>query len=1374
MATYKHLTDLLKICSVLPALAIMPAMATTVDISDDIVIENQTNSNESNQNAAGLTLSYGDKLSTNGANNVKFNNNSSVNSGGAMKALNGFVAGDGWTFTGNHSDKMSGGLYVKIPESYAGVDPENINRDVVFGKNTTFTGNSSTWLGGALGIETARNVTIGDNAKFTSNSTDADGGAIAIWTDSTNGVKTPSTLTLGTSEFTGNTAADRGGAIANLNSDNNPTEFNNTVNIATSTFENNSAKNGGAIYNVGTMNVGGTFTTNTSTSQGGAIYNSGTLNIADGSVFDNNQSGTSDGSAVYGATGSVLSFGNDVTFKNNIGDGALFLSTNAQATIGDNAKFIDNIHGGRGLQYGAIYQGSGVALTIGKNAEFRGNKAANNGAAIATSTTGTLTIGDGARFVDNSSISEQNNQRKMGGALYIANYADFGTGFEFSNNTAAQGGAIYYHNKKEDAVLALDGHTFSNNHALGDEVKDIKGAGGALLVSDGVTGTVDIKNSTFEKNDSTVTGGAILQMDGSTATINIDGSTFAQNQTGAEGGAVVSDATLVVKNSTFTGNKTTGTLKIEDVEAGQPAYYADNGGGAIFLYDESNTTISGSTFTGNTSGTYGGAIATRIGADSAVSSLTLSHSVFESNHAGANGGAVYNTVKTTIGNGMSFTDNNAHNGGAIWNDRDAILSFVNTEQIKFEKNIAGNAGGAIYSAGVIDKISNVLFKENEGKLAGAINNSNLIGENQGGHIGEISNSQFIGNKGGTSTGGAIRNQGRIAKITDVLFSGNIAGNGGALNNGTWGSLVDSVTNVDFVGNVATGGVGQGGAIVNAGKIALIDGSDFSDNRADVKGGAIANVAPSDGDGTAIATITLKDTNFTGNIAGEMGGAIYNHERGEIVLNGENTFSGNMAGNVANDIHNDGKFSIASGTTTLGGGITGDGTLTISDGATLNIGTTTVKQSEVTLDGTLTAQILNQGSYGRVETGNITVGDNGLLNLMFGSVGTYNFGVTVPEDKIVYNNAIYDATFGETGKITVATKSVEEIAQGTNLSMGAANAISIMANTKDDVLNTISLMAQQDLVAGKTGNAEKELAKLNPDDKPVAQSVASSVQNQVMSLAAGRMSGASVGRSGGDLTSADYGLWVQGLYNHSKYNGKFSGDTWGISVGADTLIDGKYTLGIGYAYNDTDVDSNSRDTGIESNSLFLYGQYKPNEWYVNAALNYTMANYDESADPYGFKRKTEYDVDSFGGQIMTGYDFASGFTPEVGMRYLHISQDAYQSWLGEVDALDTDYLTGVAGVKYAFEIESASELKFRPELRAAATYDFMSDAAVATVNAPGNVAYVIDADRLSRFGGEFGIGLTAQYRGLDVSLNYELDLHEDYTSQTGMLKFRYDF
>ena len=78
------------------------------------------------------------------------------------------------------------------------------------------------------------------------------------------------------------------------------------------------------------------------------------------------------------------------------------------------------------------------------------------------------------------------------------------------------------------------------------------------------------------------------------------------------------------------------------------------------------------------------------------------------------------------------------------------------------------------------------------------------------------------------------------------------------------------------------------------------------------------------------------------------------------------------------------------------------------------------------------------------------------------------------------------------------------------------------------------------------------------------------------------------------------------------------------------------------------------------------------------------------------------------------------------------------------------------------------------MRAAATYDVLSDEAIATVTMPGAASYIVDSKRLSRFGGEFGIGLTANYKGVEVSVNYDLDLHEDYTSQTGMLKFRYNF
>lgn len=921
-----------------------------------------------------------------------------------------------------------------------------------------------------------------------------------------------------------------------------------------------------------------------------------------------------------------------------------------------------------------------------------------------------------------------------------------------ANKATANGGAFALYGGTDIGTIDVD---FIKNSVQAEYIggdgtteyiseKQISAGGGAIHIQGafGSTGTakIDKINGDFIGNsaigDGYANGGAIYVKAGAGD----------RDDAGAKGGVTINSI-----NGDFDGNfviaKTGTTTNAEDSTGGAISIKLDE------KEPDADATVA---VTGDFRNNYVETNLTRAlgGAIYNQGNLTVNGD-FINNHVSSkaeqsSGGAIYNTGKVHLTAGSKFDHNQSdHTGGAIYNAGELVLNNAT-----FTNNHTYHSGGAIRNENIgTATITGSYFADNDALYGGAINNA-ATASDVGGVL-TISDSEFVHNMGWT--GGAIRNQGSTtigtveAKISGGKFTNNTSTNGGAIWNGAWGKM--DIYGTEFVGNSAT--------------------TDDTyrpepNTKINAQGGAITNAG----------VLEITNATFTGNSAANIGGAIANVISGggesKVTLSGTNTFANNTAAGKANDIHNDGKFSIASGTTTLGGGITGDGTLTIEDGATLNIGTTTVKQSEVTLDGTLTAQILNQGSYGRVETGNITVGDNGLLNLMFGSVGTYNFGVTVPEDKIVYNNAIYDATFGETGEITVATKSVEEIAQGTNLSIGAANAVSIIANTNDDVLNTISLMAQQDLVAGKTGNAEKELAKLNPDDKPVAQSVASSVQNQVMSLAAGRMSGASVGRSGGDLTSADYGLWVQGLYNHSKYNGKFSGDTWGISVGADTLIDGKYTLGIGYAYNDTDVDSNSRDTTIESNSLFLYGQYKPNEWYVNAALNYTMANYDESADPYGFKRNAEYDVDSFGGQIMTGYDFASGLTPEVGMRYLHISQDAYQSALGTVDALDTDYLTGVAGVKYAFEIESASELKFRPELRAAATYDFMSDAAVATVNAPGNVAYVIDADRLSRFGGEFGIGLTAQYRGLDVSLNYELDLHEDYTSQTGMLKFRYDF
>lgn len=958
----------------------------------------------------------------------------------------------------------------------------------------------------------------------------------------------------------------------------------------------------------------------------------------------------------------------------------------------------------------------------------------------------------------------------------------------------------------EDAVLNNDNLAQDNQIYSGtieNQYATSTDRGGAVTIDYSTNDVSVADNAIFQNNEiqASTAGGAIKALNGFNIGNNVK---FIENK--ASNGDAWGAGALYIKlaNKDIASENTT-------VQIGENALFQNNIaglGGAIGLEYGNLEIANGAQFINNESTSAG---ATHGGGAIIVwhdpehpnmhSTLTLNNSIFQGNQAIHNGGAiaVFDTGATTTINGGQFTGNQVAKqfGGAIYN-----TGTMNIDGATFSGNRADvqGYGGAIFNANGLLTVNNATFDSNSaawdgGAISGttsylnknslpadwdlgewSVENVRKYWEQKNGFDAHnkivVNDSTFNNNTVDSYSGGAMGIY-SDAVINNSTFTNNNAGGhnpadstdgGGAIYAGGWARI--DITNSNFTGNSSN----YGGAIATT-RAGLVDdtylkvsNSTFTGNEATVSGGAISN---------KFENTTINGTTFTNNTATVSGGAIYNEAK--ITFNGENVFSGNMAGGVANDIHNIGTMTVASGTTTLGGGITGNGALTIADGATLDIGTTTVEQASIDIDGTLNASMLSSDNYGKLLADSITTGENGKLQLTIGSVGTYDiFGGIAHEDITIDAGLAYDVINNGADGIEIAIKAVEDIAADTGLSNQGAATIAVLANTDDDVLTAISLRAQTELAAGNVDYVEHETAKLNPENKPVAHSISSSVQNQVLSLAAGRMTGGTVGRSGGDLANADYGIWAQGLYNHSKLNGQFKGDTTGISVGADALIDGKYTIGIGYAYNDTDVDSDSRDTKIESNSLFLYGQYKPNNWYVNAALNYTMGNYTETSNPFGVQFESEYDVDSFGGQVMTGYDFASGLTPEIGARYLHISQDAYDVALGHVDGADMDYLTGVAGIRYAFEIESDMELKFRPELRAAATYDFLSDAAVATITAPGSVSYVIDADRLSRFGGEFGIGLAAEWRGLTVSLNYDLDLHEDYTSQTGMLKFRYDF
>lgn len=850
------------------------------------------------------------------------------------------------------------------------------------------------------------------------------------------------------------------------------------------------------------------------------------------------------------------------------------------------------------------------------------------------------------------------------------------------------------------------------------------------------------------------------------------------------------------------------------------------------IYNEGTLTLKDVDMIGNTGADAGSAIynITKLTSDGQVAGrgiATINNVNFKNNSSVVDGGAIYNEGTLTI-NGGNFENNRAsQNGwgeegyaGAIFDKGELKIVGTEADKVSFEKNI-GYSGGAIYGSRNTTQgmtITNAEFEDNhalaDAGALGIFNDAKSVLTNvdfEDNTVAVVYDDIIkLGDIKEADGGGAIQ-LGQLASATlnNVHFEHNISGvRGGAISARHFGDEVLEINNSDFEHNIS---YTQGGAIANAydGKV-VSNTVEYVYNIAYESGGAIYNgVVPNYGgnetptDSTGNGILEFAGVNrFENNHAGKNGGAIFNGEKGTVIFNGTNTFVNNTVGEKygANDIHNLGSVIVASGTTKLSGGVTGNGTFTIDNGAELYIGSSTISQGSIVINGDVYADVLTDGSSKYIDradkeenvrennTGTYAklygnVSGNGSINLNVGTVGTYKMFNKAIDDELADNitaGKAYDIDVINGTDVKVTLKSVENLATDSGLSQKAAGAISSLASSSNRNIQMVSLAAQKLLNSGDVdavAKIEQETAKLNPEDKPVTQSVATSLNNQVLSLTAGRMSGGApvIGRSGGDESVATNGFWAQGLYNKSKSGSAFEGTTRGIALGMDTLIDNKYTLGAGFAYNNTDMSSGTRDTEIDSKTLFVYGQYKPSNWFANATLAYTMSEYTEDTDPFGIAVESTYDVDVYGAQLMAGYDFATGITPEMGLRYLHIAQDEYSNGVNTIAASDTDFLTAVAGLKYAFYVETENMLKFRPELRAALTYDVINDGSHTTVMLPSvGASYNVDGKALNKLGGEFGIGLTAEYKGLEFSLMYDLDVHEDYTSQTGMIKFRSQF
>lgn len=869
----------------------------------------------------------------------------------------------------------------------------------------------------------------------------------------------------------------------------------------------------------------------------------------------------------------------------------------------------------------------------------------------------------------------------------------------------------------------------------------------SIIIGENINATGN--NITVSNNENKKGGvGGAVYIHKQNGSLTLNGGTFKNNKSIYDGGAIGNYGKLTVDGTRFNGNRS--QLTEND---SQPI-----GGGAISLGTDSQTTIANAVFNGNETGYNGGAIGVRrtlqpneIPTGNLVRGgnfLKISNTEFTANKAlgttqdlvdgrkeGGYGGAIANTFETAEIIGSAFSNNEAKNGGgAVY-----LTGFIQVDK-------SGNGGKPAGNGGVLN-ISASSFSNNKSYQGGAILSGTSAKKLN------VANTEFVGNQA-VYGGGAIWS-GAETNITGGMFDGN------------------KVTGTSYEGGDMADESSEGGAAIFVGGSSktTVSGSIFRNNESGTVGGAIATRANSDG---KKSSLIIENAKFENNSAAISGGAVnIASSKENVTLKGDNIFTGNTAAGAANDIHNIGTIIVAEGSSlTLDGGISGEGAANFEKDTTLNIKDTTVIANAVASEGTTLNVTLSKNTQ-KVDLAKIFAKNNGVVDNMKLNTenGLYKFAT---EDEVLY---------------AVTQKSSSEVAKGLGVNDTAAAAVLAAVSSSDTANTTFNSVAKILNEAAQAGNAfvASEAEKLGADAAPVVRMVETMRNNMLFAAVNDELNGANNAMTRNKIADSLFHkvkVWIRGLFNNADYDSSskargFEANTYGVAMGIDKEYNNYIKAGIGYAYSQTDVKGDSRDTDVNTNTLFVYGRYKPADWYINTTVAYGWSDYDEKKSVLGYNANAKYNVETIGVEAVCGLEreFGGyGLNPEFGLRYIHIAQDGYTDALGsDVKSQKSDVLTAVAGAKVSKVYALNNGAILRPELKTVVTYDILADDNNAAVVLANGAGYRVNGKKLERLGVEVGAKVAAEVsENWEFAAGYELRLRKDYTDNTLMLNAKYAF
>lgn len=1163
---------------------------------------------------------------------VLFSSNTGSGSGGGIYFGGGNITfSTAASFAGNTATSGGGAMFTRN-------SVVKFNDIIGFENNfTEGTGNFSS--GGAIYSDNST-YAFAKGVLFDSNGTNfARGGAVYAYGSSftfTNisAKDNPEYVTV----FVGNTTnandPEGGAAIYSANSIFN---FNSSANI----FSNNetlgyTSVSGGAVYSVNSlMNFLGdtSFSENKASAMGGAIALADSNVNFESDVFFTSNTGQDGGGAVYlaGSTGGSLNFKENVYFG---GDDE----------VDGNKTTSSVLKGGGAIYIGTISGDHTVDFAQNKTVLFKNNSAEIGGAVSAYSgAENTLNFNSTTSFINNSARSD-------GGAIYSSAYGTGETTYNFekitfdSNTSGNSGGAIY---SLGDNVFNLDNYMFIRNSADGTDGS----GGGAVYASGSEINFITASSGTYPSiygNTTKGRGGAIYQVD---SKINFASEVnFVHNQADGSGGAMYASGgeTTFDESVNFQENESNGDI----LSAGGGALYLSSN--AVMKFKK-NAGFNGNTSVGTSNGS-GGAIY------SSSSSLTFgdkgqtSTVTFVNNVAMSKGGAVFQSSGNSVFNAaVKFETNaSAYGGGALYVSDNADITF--NESAEFLNNFTygsiNSFGGALYSEN-----SSIEFKKASLFLGNKVRLNGGALYVSGGSVEFKEASSFSNNGSLSGHGGAFYVTGK-SKLTlnDAVVYGNTAAlNGGAfyvsgVNAANKAEVYFNQTDADslnFSGNKANGvsnaiylaGNSYFNMNIASGKtFDMIDGisGESDDNRIVIRGGGVFNLA---GKFTAYKSIDLDLDNIEFNMpAGSVletaslsvSSAMLNAQNGtvdKILVSGD--FSADSGSSVKLDVFADGSNDTI-----------------VSDGKAFLGGELYVKAGVGTYDNKWFTLISADGGFSGTDFFK-KLENCSQIDALYPCTLKYNFEFSQDGKNILFVvNGIRKSNFSAVAK----SKNQRSIALAVDaVSEKASRAY---ANVINGIVENMSLERQADALAQKTPYF-------------LSNVINAQVQGNKRWI---------FGQIKEDKDSA-LNIWGHGNADSVEFTenensvGKFSGNSYGISFGADKYFDPlNGTVGLFGNYSDGDMEQYGSKADVLTAGGGIYGVWSLEKWEFRGLLDFETQSYDTKRRIYipensiNSTAKADFSGFSFGADIESAYKVSLNkifeLKPYAGLNFTSIKYDGF--------------------------------------------------------------------------------------------------------------------